>query len=65
MSWNLNVVSVGEKPLGIRSDVVARISAAFPAIQWQEGPSSFDELTSIPDHPLLNAPWPPEKLFIP
>src|SRR5262245_42620425 len=61
MPWHLAVVASGNRPLGTRDEVVARISAALPGVRWAEGPLSFDELGSIPNHPFLPLPWTEEQ----
>jgi formate hydrogenlyase regulatory protein HycA len=61
MPCHLTVVSPESKPLGTRDEVVARLNAALPGLRWAEGPSSFDELASIPNNPLLQLPWSEEQ----
>jgi hypothetical protein len=61
MPWHLAVVASEDRLLGTRDEVVARISAALPGMRWAEGPSSFDELGSIPNHPFLQMPWTEEQ----
>ena len=61
MPLNLTVVAPENRPLGTRDKVVARISAALPEVRWAEGPSSFEEMGSIPNHPFLQLPWTEEQ----
>ena len=61
MPWYLSVVSADGTPLGTRDGVVARLNPALPGLRWAQGPSSFDELVSIPNHPLLQLPWTEEQ----
>jgi formate hydrogenlyase regulatory protein HycA len=57
----LSITSADGQPLGTRDEVVAHISAALPGLRWAKGPSSFDELNSIPNHPFLQLPWSDEQ----
>jgi formate hydrogenlyase regulatory protein HycA len=61
MPWQCSVTSAAGTPLGTRAEVVATLSAALPGIRWTEGPSSFDELGGIPNHPFLQLPWTEEQ----
>jgi hypothetical protein len=58
MSSHLSIVAPDGKVLGTPDQVVARIAAAVPEVQWLEGPSSFEEVKVLAS---LQLPWTDEQ----
>ena len=62
MPWEVTIRHSKDKTLGVRDDVVNRISKAIPGMKWIEEPSLLERIKSMPDHPFhsLIPTWPEE-----
>ena len=62
MPWEVTIRRSKDEPLGVRDDVVNRISKAIPGITWIEEPPLLERIKDMPDHPFhaLIPTWPEE-----
>src|SRR5438105_2693749 len=60
MPWEITIRKQDGGPIGNRDEVIQRISAAVPSMQWWEEPSMLDRIKTMPDHPFhaLIPTWP-------
>jgi hypothetical protein len=62
MPWEVTICRADGSPLGVRDEVVRRISEAVPAFAWTDEPPFLERIKDMPDHPFhaLIPTWPAE-----